>query len=87
MTDTQNPPFPSPSSHLSMKRTRSKLRKLRRNESPDSPVLEKAQPTDLKPLALTKESPFALKKGKKYHTFSKSEVPFPRSYDRLVLDK
>lgn len=35
----------------------------------------------------SKESRFIMKNGKKHHPFSIAEVPYPRSYDRLVLDQ
>ncbi|KAI5118808.1 hypothetical protein M0805_005150 [Coniferiporia weirii] len=41
---------------------------------------------ELKHSLSVRESKFVVKNGKKHHPYSEKEVPFPRNYERLVLD-
>ena len=35
----------------------------------------------------TPRHPFVLKNGKKHHPYSNKDVPYPRSYERSILDQ
>lgn len=51
-------------------------------QSRDRELLDK-----LKQLRVARDAAFVFKNGKKHHRYSTKEVPFPRNYDRLVLDQ
>ena len=42
---------------------------------------------ELKYSLFARDSQFVMKGGKKHHARSAKEVPFPRSYERIVLDQ
>lgn len=42
---------------------------------------------ELKENLTARDSQFARKNGRKHHPYSAKEVPFPRNYERIVLDQ
>ncbi|KAI0669238.1 hypothetical protein C8Q78DRAFT_203779 [Trametes maxima] len=56
-----------------------------KNDLPFS-TLDRAILEELRQKIRAREEQFVIRSGKKYHAFSPEEVPYPRSYDRQVVD-
>ncbi|KAI0373739.1 hypothetical protein BV20DRAFT_1049676 [Pilatotrama ljubarskyi] len=56
-----------------------------KNDLPFS-TIDRAILEELRQKIRAREEQFVVRSGKKYHAFSPQEVPYPRSYDRQVVD-
>lgn len=56
-----------------------------KNDLPFS-TLDRAILEELRQKIRAREAQFVIRSGRKYHAFAAEDVPYPRSYDRQVVD-
>ncbi|OJT08089.1 hypothetical protein TRAPUB_1024 [Trametes pubescens] len=56
-----------------------------KNDLPFS-TLDRAILEELRQKIRAREAQFVIRSGRKYHAFPVEDVPYPRSYDRQVVD-